>query len=600
MARMQSALLVAAVGWALLFVVVWHPPFDQAVDSAVARAEASTPAPIAQIAGGAQSLAEEPGGSGSETTRRVVTKAPLARPANDDGETRRLAAEPAYEDWGYEVYEGVSTAEASEKPPGLLAAARTECEAQAECRRLGCSFVWDDERVVWAGERASLSRGAGRYFKLKRRDVDPVAAFEARRLAQTSSTAMAVGKVVGWSPLGGRPMALMSASVGGAVFEARALSHEAWVEANRLVASVEGLCEGLKQCAARADCAAASYRVRDGIARLYASAKVNNFDAAAKKAKDRRLQWFYVKQAAATARRNVWPEVERLVLNPWPLAEAPPVSRVVVSLTTLPDRLPSLEPTLRSLLDQQTRPADEVRLNLPRVSTRTKRAYDRPPWLAALQAADGRFVVHETRDFGPATKLVPTVRAYQGRSDVLVVVVDDDTLYPPRLVEMLARWAQTIGGAVAASGWPVLPDLLYPHWTENYLVYGTELVAPHPVAVIRGNCGFAIRPSYFTDALWTEMPAAPPGAVFMDDVWISGHLARRRVPRFVVPLDERQFNRDPKLAVTPLDSNLGGRSLDRAAANRAALAYFRPHWDVYWAPRRGRAVWDANQATTPR
>mmetsp|Transcript_29314 Transcript_29314/g.94578 ORF Transcript_29314/g.94578 Transcript_29314/m.94578 type:complete len:100 (+) Transcript_29314:1532-1831(+) len=83
----------------------------------------------------------------------------------------------------------------------------------------------------------------------------------------------------------------------------------------------------------------------------------------------------------------------------------------------------------------------------------------------------------------------------------------------------------------------------------------------------------------------------------MDDVWFSGHLARRNVPRYVVPSDSDQFTRSPEFKdIVTLDSlqnqnqGQGGKSkrnppgIDRKAANEAALRYFHPHWDVFWTP----------------
>ena len=72
----------------------------------------------------------------------------------------------------------------------------------------------------------------------------------------------------------------------------------------------------------------------------------------------------------------------------------------------------------------------------------------------------------------------------------------------------------------------------------------------------------------------------------MDDVWISGHLARNGVPRLVVPADEDQFTAGAKLTnVTTLDHINGrGRSQPdaRAKANKVALRYFAADWDVEW------------------
>ena len=44
-----------------------------------------------------------------------------------------------------------------------------------------------------------------------------------------------------------------------------------------------------------------------------------------------------------------------------------------------------------------------------------------------------------------------------------------------------------------------------------------------------------MQTNMFDDSLWLGYAAAPPGAFFMDDVWISGRLAHAKVKRFVVP-----------------------------------------------------------------
>ena len=75
-----------------------------------------------------------------------------------------------------------------------------------------------------------------------------------------------------------------------------------------------------------------------------------------------------------------------------------------------------------------------------------------------------------------------------------------------------------------------MPALRYPHWSENYLVYGNELYAPHPVSIVRGNCGYLVQSRFFDKSLW-NYDNVPRGAFFMDDVWISGRLARAKVRR---------------------------------------------------------------------
>ena len=243
----------------------------------------------------------------------------------------------------------------------------------------------------------------------------------------------------------------------------------------------------------------------------------------------------------------------------------------------------------------QTAPAFEIQVHAPLASTREKREYASPDWLRRMATVR---LVRSARDYGPATKVIPAImnaqaRAAEGNATLeldgtLYVVVDDDTLYPPRLLETLASWSARFPDATLSStGWPVTRSGTYPHWTENYLVYGNELYAPHAVSIVRGNCGFAVKAKFFDDALWRTMDAAPPGATIMDDVWISGHLARRGVPRFVVPSDGDQFTRTPHFEnVVTLDGNLGKGVTDRKQANEAGLRHFKDDWDVFWDPPR--------------
>src|ERR1700730_8091427 len=54
--------------------------------------------------------------------------------------------------------------------------------------------------------------------------------------------------------------------------------------------------------------------------------------------------------------------------------------RVIASLSTLPDRIGNLEPTIRCLLEQ-TRPPDEIVIAIPEFSSRQQKPYVIPKYL---------------------------------------------------------------------------------------------------------------------------------------------------------------------------------------------------------------------------
>jgi hypothetical protein len=49
-----------------------------------------------------------------------------------------------------------------------------------------------------------------------------------------------------------------------------------------------------------------------------------------------------------------------------------------------------------------------------------------------------------------------------------------------------------------------------------------------------------VQTAFFDHQLW-NYTGTPDGAKWMDDVWISGQLAKNHVARLVVPFDEHQF-----------------------------------------------------------
>ncbi|PYJ39710.1 MAG: hypothetical protein DME81_02885, partial [Verrucomicrobia bacterium] len=59
------------------------------------------------------------------------------------------------------------------------------------------------------------------------------------------------------------------------------------------------------------------------------------------------------------------------------------VRRVIVSMSTVPDRINNLRPTIRALLEQ-TRPPDEIVLAIPEFSVREQRTYVLPKYISRL------------------------------------------------------------------------------------------------------------------------------------------------------------------------------------------------------------------------
>lgn len=241
--------------------------------------------------------------------------------------------------------------------------------------------------------------------------------------------------------------------------------------------------------------------------------------------------------------------------------------RVVISLTTVPSRLPSIRTGLASLLDQ-TRPPDEVVLALPRHCLREGRGYELPCWLEGIR------VLECERDFGPATKLIPALRD-QSDPRTLLIFLDDDNVYPVDMVETMLTWHRRFPDA--ALGYRALrfpPSL---DFRETPVLYGSGLSSPRPVDVLTGTWGVLVQPRFFPASL--PLPEFPEDAFFVDDIWINGQLARAGIDRWIIPARSA-----PLATLTQWKNDLGRFENANGRRDNPVIASFREHWLTAKAP----------------
>ncbi|HJW38920.1 MAG TPA: hypothetical protein VJ420_09920, partial [Candidatus Udaeobacter sp.] len=198
--------------------------------------------------------------------------------------------------------------------------------------------------------------------------------------------------------------------------------------------------------------------------------------------------------------------------------------RVIASLTTVPDRINNLSPTIRCLL-KQTRPPDEIVLAIPEFSVREQRPYEVPKYISRLPRVR---ILHCRKDWGPATKFIPIVREElaAGRGDTLIMVVDDDRAYPRDALEIYFHYNKQLPDAALCFRGAAMPQNL--DWRDARMIKASELRQPEAVAVITGCGSYLIQPRFFDESLW-DYSQAPKGAFYMDDIWISGCLTRHGV-----------------------------------------------------------------------
>jgi Glycosyl transferase family 2 len=249
--------------------------------------------------------------------------------------------------------------------------------------------------------------------------------------------------------------------------------------------------------------------------------------------------------------------------------------RVIAAFSTLPDRIINLEPTIRCLLNQ-TRPPDEIVIAVPHFSRRQQRNYVIPKYLEELPRVR---ILHCDTDWGPATKFIAVVQEElaAARGDTLILVVDDDRVYPADALETyLFYHRQLPQAALCFRGAPMPSDL---KWRKPKITRGDRIREPQRVAVVTGCGSYFIQPRFFDDQLW-DYSTAPEGAFYMDDIWISGCLDRRGVAKYLVPTSGMMRTVRQQYGTMTLHDVPNGRRYN----NNEAIAFFSDSWNVF-SPR---------------
>lgn len=270
------------------------------------------------------------------------------------------------------------------------------------------------------------------------------------------------------------------------------------------------------------------------------------------------------------------------------------MTRLILSLTTVPPRFPYVGENLAALRQQSAR-IDAIHLYIPRSYRRF--SYDASALPALPEGVDLRLI---DADLGPATKVLPAARDYRGQ-DVRILFCDDDKLYDrhwaQRFLDAAAAHPDAAiceeGGLMAAphyagDGWasPRQPQSGFRRKGLGYrLARAASLGLWKPskatssgyVDILEGWGGALVRPEFFDDAafeipelLWT-----------VDDVWLSGCLERRGIPIWLNAENKIRSKGNSNEVKEASLRNFTYQGHGRIAANRACIRYFRETYGIW-------------------
>jgi len=194
--------------------------------------------------------------------------------------------------------------------------------------------------------------------------------------------------------------------------------------------------------------------------------------------------------------------------------------RIVVSLTTTPYRIDKLKTNLDSILNQSIKP-DKIYLNVPYNFKRANLEYIIPEWLKRYSAV----VINRCKDYGPLTKLAPTLEQ-ELAPETIIITLDDDVEYQPHVIRDLVKHSLQ-NQKVAVTPMNALINYDRDNKIIRDIYWHFEHGSRGPL--VHGWAGVAYRRAFFKPDFFKLISRLPSYCVKSDDLVISMYLAKNNI-----------------------------------------------------------------------
>lgn len=274
----------------------------------------------------------------------------------------------------------------------------------------------------------------------------------------------------------------------------------------------------------------------------------------------------------------------------------------VISLSTIPPRFHLLAATLKTLVRQTVKPQDII-VNIPLSYRRF------PDWDGTLPDVPDGVTIHRCADdFGPATKLLPTLTMFRDQ-DIDILFCDDDMDYRPEwagwFLKQRARRPEACislcGGYIdgirpkdrKAMPKPrplyfmavINPELRlrravhafgrrFLGWPDKFIGRRLFLTAGY-ADLFQGFGGVMIRPHFFDEGVFD----IPKQLWAVDDWWLSGNAIKNGHPVWVIPRRPEPDSHPHSATEALTDAVFDGR--DRGESNAFAESYLRERFGIW-------------------
>lgn len=239
------------------------------------------------------------------------------------------------------------------------------------------------------------------------------------------------------------------------------------------------------------------------------------------------------------------------------------MTKVIVSLTTVPNRLHEKQDHMgtrigfKTILNQQY-DNYEIHFNIPYKYNKTGEEFQIPDWLKNLEKEYNNLFIYRTEDYGPITKILPTLERVDDPNSI-IITVDDDLFYMNGLIEAHLNAREKYPDY--AIGFAGISSL------DGSCHFCTTLKKDTRVKVLEGYKSVSYKRSFFN---LEEFKSNFYKKSWNDDYTLSAYMGYKNIPKIVISYSgdtdfSPRVESFPVIGHTPIDR--GGCSLYREMDN---------------------------------
>jgi len=206
---------------------------------------------------------------------------------------------------------------------------------------------------------------------------------------------------------------------------------------------------------------------------------------------------------------------------------------LIISLTTVPERLSlEVEDGLRLIMTHLCEQNDndyEVHFNIPYESFATKKPYIIPAWLDEFKLKYPHLKVFRTEDFGPPTKLLPTLNRITNPETILLIV-DDDLVYHKDMIKEHRKYQSQFVDSVISYDGRGTNIRKFGDIRDDWIICVTE---PTITYFIQHYKSASYKKKLFTEDFFNTYV----GKTYSDDVLVSLFFKNNNIKMYVVPYE---------------------------------------------------------------